>query len=171
MKRNEKIEFKVNGDIRAKNVRVVGDCVGSSVVTIEKARDMAKELSLDLVLIHDGETPVVRLCNYEKFLYKIKKEQKEQQHKNKAKPLKEIQLTSNISQHDLETKAKSARKFLSEGSKVKVVLTRKGREIAREENKRSILSFVVMLEDCSACESPLKDNGNKTIVILKPRKK
>ena len=170
--KKEELFFKINGEIKANgNVRIVGDDIESEVVPIGKARKLANELSLDIVLIRDGETPIIRICNYEKFIYKLKKSHKELKHKNKAKPLKEIQLTSNISQHDLETKAKSARKFLDEGSKVKVVLTRKGREMNWEGNKKSILTFIVMLEDCSSCESPMSDNGNKTIVILKPKKK
>lgn len=163
--------FKTNEEIKTNgNVRIVGDDIESVVIPISKARKMANELSMDMVLIRDGETPIVRLCNYEKFIYKLKKEQKELNQKNKPKPLKEIQLTANISQHDLETKANNARRFLADGSKVKVVLTRKGREMNFEGSKKSILTFIVMLEDCSVCETELKENGNKTIVILKQKK-
>ena len=71
----------------------------------------------------------------------------------------------------METKAKKATEFLNDGHKVKVILTMKGRELnRREENKRSIFEFIVMLEDVASCESNLKDEGNKTVVILKKKK-
>ena len=85
-------------------------------------------------------------------------------------PLKEIQLSVNITEHDLQTKANNAKKFIENGNKVKVTLTMKGRELSRrEENKRSILEFIVMLEDVAVPESQPRDDGNKTIVILKKK--
>jgi translation initiation factor IF-3 len=70
----------------------------------------------------------------------------------------------------LQTKANYAKRFIEDGSKVKVTLTMKGRELSRkEENKRSILEFIVMLEDVAVPESQLRDDGNKTIVTLKKK--
>ena len=90
--------------------------------------------------------------------------------KQSAKPLKEVQLSVNITEHDLQTKANNARKFIENGNKVKVTLTMKGRELSRrDESKRSILEFIVMLEDIAVPESQPRDDGNKTIVILKKK--
>jgi translation initiation factor IF-3 len=76
----------------------------------------------------------------------------------------------NIAKHDLETKANNARKFLEDGSRVRVILSMKGRELARrEENKKSILEFIVLLEDIAIPETTPKDEGNKTTVILKKK--
>jgi translation initiation factor IF-3 len=84
--------------------------------------------------------------------------------------MKEIQLSVNIAKHDLETKANNARKFIEDGCRVRVTLTMKGRELSRkEENKKSILEFIVMLEDVAIPESMLRDEGNKTFVILKKK--
>ena len=101
------------------------------------------------------------------MLYELKKNAKKQQHN--AKALKEIQLSVSIADNDMKTKAKNAAKFIMEGSKVKVVLTMKGREKARrDENKKSIYKFITMLDDIAVPESMPKDEGeNKTIVILK----
>ena len=86
------------------------------------------------------------------------------------KPLKEIQLSVNIAKHDLETKANNARKFLEDGSRVRVTLSMKGRELSRrEENKKSILEFIVLLEDVAIPEAALRDEGNKTVVTLKKK--
>lgn len=162
--------FKVNEEIIVNgNVRIVGEGIESKVVSIGDARRIADTMDMDLVLINNSqETPIVRICNYEKMLYELKKSEKKNKHN--SKPLKEIQLTVNIAKHDLETKANNARKFLEDGSRVKVVLSMKGRELTRrDDNKRSILEFIVMLEDIAVPESVPRDEGNRTIVVLKKK--
>lgn len=110
----------------------------------------------------------MRVATYDKMLYEMKKAAKK--NRQSAKPLKEVQLSVSIAQHDMETKANNARRFISEGSKVKVVLSMKGREMARrEENKRSIFEFIDSLNDVAVPESMPKDMGNRTIVILKKK--
>ena len=80
-------------------------------------------------------------------------------------------LTTNIAKHDLETKAKKAKEFIEEGNKVRVTLTMKGRELTRrEESQKSILEFIVMLDDVAIPEGKLTENGNRTIVVLKKKK-
>lgn len=160
--------FKVNNEIRFNgDVRIVGDNIESRVVSISEARKIADEMELDLVEIQGKlEVPILRICNYEKMVYEMKKAAKKS--KQSVKPLKEIQLSVNIAKHDLETKANNARKFIEDGSRVRVTLTMKGRELARrEDNKKSILEFIVMLEDVATPESTPRDEGNKTSVILK----
>jgi translation initiation factor IF-3 len=160
--------FRVNNEIRFNgDVRIVGDNIESRVVSISEARKIADEMELDLVEIQGKlEVPILRICNYEKMVYEMKKAAKKS--KQSVKPLKEIQLSVNIAKHDLETKANNARKFIEDGSRVRVTLTMKGRELARrEDNKKSILEFIVMLEDVATPESTPRDEGNKTSVILK----
>lgn len=161
-------KFRVNDEIKVYgNVRIVGDNIESKVITLREAKSIAESMELDLVEIQrNAEIPILRICNYDKMLYEMKKNAK----KNKAqtKPLKEIQLSVNIAENDLKTKANHARKFLEEGSRVKVVLSMRGRELARRNaNKKSILEFIEELEDISVPESMPKDEGNRTIVYLK----
>ncbi len=161
-------KFRVNDEIRFKgNVRIVGDGIESKVVSMSEASEIAEGMGLDLVEIQGKlEIPVIRICNYEKMLYELKKSAKK--NKQTIKPLKEIQLSVNIAKHDLETKANNARKFIEDGSKVRVTLSMKGRELSRrEENKKSILEFIVLLEDVAVPEAALRDEGNKTFVTLK----
>jgi translation initiation factor IF-3 len=161
-------KFRVNDEIRFKgNVRIVGDGIESKVVSMSEASKIAEEMGLDLVEIQGKlEIPIIRICNYEKMLYELKKSAKK--NKQTIKPLKEIQLSVNIAKHDLETKANNARKFIEDGSKVRVTLSMKGRELSRrEENKKSILEFIVLLEDVAVPEAALRDEGNKTFVTLK----
>jgi translation initiation factor IF-3 len=163
-------KFRVNEEIRLfGDVRIVGEGIESHVVPIAEARKIAEKMELDLVEIQGKlEIPILKICNYEKMLYEMKKAAKKS--KQNAKPLKEIQLSVNIAKHDLETKANNARKFLEDGSRVRVVLSMKGRELSRrEENKKSILEFIVMLDDVAVPETTPRDEGNRTSVILKKK--
>ena len=132
---------------------------------------LAESLDLDIVEINPRTTPpIMRICNYEKMVYELKKSLKK--NKQQAKPPKEIQLSVNIADNDLKTKENKARQFLEEGFKVKVILSMRGRELARrDENKKSILRFIVDLEEVAVAESQPKDEGNRTIVILKRKAK
>ena len=161
-------KFRVNDEIRFNgNVRIVGNEIESRIVSMQEARKIANSMELDLVEIQGNiETPIIKICNYEKMVYELKKTAKK--NKQASKPLKEIQLSVNIAKHDLETKANNARKFIEDGSRVRVILSMKGREMSRrEENKKSILDFVVLLEDVAVPEAAPRDEGNKTVVILK----
>ena len=160
----------MNEEIRLSgNVRIVGEGIESRVVPISEARSVAESMGLDLVdLGGKQDTPVLKICNYEKMVYEMKKAAKK--NKQTAKPLKDIQLSVNIAKHDMETKANNARRFLEDGSRVRVTLTMKGRELARrEENKKSILEFIVMLEDVAVPEAAPRDDGNRTSVILRKK--
>ena len=163
-------KFRVNDEIRVGgNVRIVGEGIESKVVTMSEARKIAEDMELDLVEIQGkSDVPIVKVCNYEKMLYELKKAAKK--NKQHVKPLKEIQLSVNIAKHDLETKANNAKRFIEDGSRVRVTLAMKGRELSRrEDNKRSILEFIVMMDDVAIPESAPKDEGNKTVVILKKK--
>ena len=163
-------KFRVNDEIRfSGNVRIVGEGIESEIVPMAEARRRAEKMELDLVEIQGKlEVPIIRICNYEKMFYELKKNAKK--NKQQAKPLKEIQLSVNIAKHDLETKANNARKFIEDGSRVRVILTMKGRELSRrDENKKSILEFIVLLEDVAVPEAAPRDEGNKTTVILKKK--
>jgi len=162
--------FRVNDEIKiGGNVRIVGEGIESKVVTMSEARKIAEDMELDLVEIQGKlEIPIIKVCNYEKMLYELKKAAKK--NKQQAKPLKEIQLSVNIAKHDLETKANNAKRFIEDGSRVRVTLAMKGRELyRREENKKSILEFIVMMDEVAIPESTPRDEGNKTVVILKKR--
>jgi translation initiation factor IF-3 len=165
--------YRVNKEIYIEGspmVRLVKEDGSNEVCHISQAREMAKEAELDLIEINGKVTPpILKIGDYSKFLYEAKQRLKKQQHS--AKPVKEVQLSVSIASNDMQTKAKNARKFILDGSKVKVVLTMRGREKARrEENKKSLFEFIEMLEDVAVPESLPKDEGeSKTIVILKAK--
>ena len=161
--------FRINEQIRGNEVRIVGEGVESRVLPLNEAKKIAQAMGLDLIVINpNAPTPIVKVASYDKMLYELKKTAKK--NKQHVKQLKEVQLSVNIAAHDLETKAKQAKKFIEDGCKVKVVLTMKGRELSRrDDNKKSILEFITLLSEVATPEAMPKDEGNKTIVILKKR--
>lgn len=143
----------------------------NKVVSWSEAVKLSKEKGLDLIEINPKSNPIiVRLEDYSKYLYDLKKQLK---HNNKkTTTCKEIQLTANISLHDLEIKAKKAKEFISNGDKVKVVLTLKGRELLRrEESKKSFLQFIDIMLDSGlvSFDSVPRDEDKKSIVIFKKK--
>lgn len=168
LKNTPRIEYRINDEIDFYGqVRVVGENANNEVMSIDKARKLAESLDLDLVEINSRVTPpIMKVCNYEKMVYELKKTLKK--NRQQAKPPKEIQLSVNIAENDLKTKENQARKFIEDGFKVKVILIMKGRELSRRmENKKTIFKFIADLEDVAAAESLPKDEGTRTIVFLK----
>lgn len=165
------IDLRINDEIIGYDlVRIVGEGIESSVVTLEEAKNIAEKMECDLIEINGKiNPPILRIGNYDKLLYEMKKNQKK--NKQQVSQLKEIMLTTNIAKHDLETKANKAKEFIADGHKVRVTLTMKGRELTRRaESQKSILEFIVMLEDVAVPEGNLMENGNRTIVVLKKKK-
>lgn len=143
----------------------------NKIVSWEEAIKLSQKMNLDLIQINDKTTPIiVRLENYSKYLYELKKQQKFKNKKTIA--LKEIQLSANISLHDLEIKANKAKEFITDGDKVKVVLTLKGRELTRrEESKKSFYQFIQLMIDSGlvSFEAAPRDEDKKSIVIFKKK--
>lgn len=164
----DKKERRINSEIIGVNeVRLVGDDNFSGVMSLEKAQAKADELGLDLIEINGSVTPpICKIYEYSKFLFEEKKKEKKQV----VSVVKEIQLTANISEHDLDVKVGMAKKFIQEGHKVKVVLKLFGRQLGRrEDSKLSLLTFITKMEDVAKPESLPKDEGKSVIVILKKK--
>lgn len=163
-------KYRVNDEIRHDGVvRITGEGIESRVVMLSEAMSIAGSMGLDLVEINrTSDIPILRICNYEKMMYDSKKMAKK--NARSQKPMKEIQLSASIAKNDIDTKVGRAKKFLEDGHKVKVVLTLRGREMAhREENKKSILAFLVALEDICVIEFGPNDEGNRTTAILRKK--
>ena len=163
-------KFRINNELHGTyDVRIVGEDIESKIISLSEAKKIANDMEMDLIEINSNvNPPIMKIASYEKMLYEMKKAMKK--NKQNVKPMKEIQLSVNISEHDLQTKVNNARKFIEGGSKVKVVLSMRGRELVRrEENKRSILEFIVALENVAIPEAQPRDEGNRTVVILKKK--
>ncbi len=126
---------RVNGKIRAREVRVIGvDGKQLGVILLNEALIMARQHGVDLVEIAATATPpVCRLVDFGKFRYEQAKKEKESKKHQHASTVKEIQLSPRIDPHDLGVKVGHAIDFLCEDMKVKVVLKFRGREMAHTE--------------------------------------
>ncbi|MCC7500891.1 MAG: translation initiation factor IF-3 [Flavobacteriales bacterium] len=154
-------------------VRVVGEGVEQGVYPFEEALKMAQDMSLDLVEISAAaDPPVCRIVDYKKFLYDLKKKQKEIKAKQSVVEVKEIRFGPNTDEHDVNFKLAHARKFLQEGHKVKAFVFFKGRTIVfKERGEILLLKFAQDLEDVGVVESMPKLEGKRMIMYFIPKKK
>jgi len=171
-RRDTQNQHKINRDIRAREIRVVGDNVEPEVMSLENALKVAKELELDLVEISPTAVPpVCKIIDYKKFLYQQKKKQKEIKSKTLKVVIKEIRFGPNTDEHDFEFKLNHAKKFLLEGSKVKAYVFFKGRTIVfKERGEILLLKFAQELEDICKVENLPKLEGKKMIMMIAPKK-
>ena len=133
---------------------------------------IADEQNLDLVEISPTAVPpVCRVIDYQKFLYQIKKREKEQKAKSAKVVVKEIRFGPQTDEHDYNFKLKHAQEFLKEGSKVKAYVFFKGRSIVYKEQGEQLLArFALDLEDCAKVEQLPKLEGKRMILFLAPKK-
>lgn len=153
-------------------VRVVGENFEQKIVSIREALDIANQMELDLVEISGtANPPVCKLVDYSKFLYEMKKKQKEMKAKSAKVVVKEIRLGPNTDDHDFEFKLKHATKFLQEGAKVKVEVFFRGRSIVYKDHGEIImLKFAQELAEVGKVESLPKLEGKRMIMIIAPKK-
>ena len=168
--RKKENEHYINEDIEAPEVRLVGDNVESGVYSIEKARQLAESLNLDLVAISPNvDPPVCKIVDYKKFLYDKKKKEKEVKQNTAKSVMKEIRFGPNTDDHDFEFKVKHARKFLEEGAKVRAYVMFRGRAIAyKEQGEILLLRFAQELADSGKVELLPKLEGNRMFLNLAP---
>ncbi|MDR1373306.1 MAG: translation initiation factor IF-3 [Dysgonamonadaceae bacterium] len=173
MKReNLKDQYRINEQIRAKEVRLVGENVEQGVYSIFEARKIAESLSLDLIEISPSAVPpVCRALDYQKFIYQQKKRQKEMKANSVKIVIKEIRFGPQTDDHDYDFKLKHAKNFLSEGAKVKAYVFFKGRSILfKEQGEKLLLRFAVDLEDYGKVEQMPALEGKKMIIMLGSKK-
>ena len=159
----------INGQIRDKEVRVIGengDQLG--IMSSREAMKLAQEAELDLVKsAPKAQPPVCKIIDYGKYRYELARKEKEAKKKQKTVEVKEVRLSPNIDTNDLNTKVNNAKKFISKGNKVKVTLRFRGREMAHVQQSKHILDdFAGMLEDVAVVEKPAKMEGRSMSMVL-----
>ncbi len=169
---NLKNQYRVNEQIRAREVRIVGDDIETTVLPLQKALDLADEKGLDLVEISPTAVPpVCRLIEYSKFLYQLKKRQKEQKAKQVKIDVKEIRFGPQTDDHDYNFKLKHAISFLNDGDKVKAYVFFKGRSILfKEQGEILLLRFAKDLEDYGKLEMMPILEGKRMTIMVSPKK-
>ncbi|MBQ9677862.1 MAG: translation initiation factor IF-3 [Prevotella sp.] len=168
---NMKNQYRVNEQIRVREVRIVGEG-GSTVVPTRQALDMAREQGVDLVEISpNANPPVCRLIDYSKFLYQQKKRQKEMKAKQVKVEVKEIRFGPQTDEHDYQFKLKHAKEFLEEGNKVRAYVFFRGRSILfKEQGEVLLLRFANDLEEVGKVEGMPSLEGKKMFLYLAPKK-
>jgi len=153
-------------------VRLVGDNVEQGIYSYEQAMKIADDLELDLVEISPTAVPpVCRVVDYQKFLYQIKKREKEQKAKTAKVVLKEIRFGPQTDDHDYDFKLKHAKEFLKEGCKVKAYVFFKGRSILFKEQGEMLLArFATDLEGFAKVDQLPQLEGKRMIIMFSPKK-
>ncbi len=153
-------------------VRVVGENITPGIYNIREALNFSENLGLDLVEISPtANPPVCKVVDYKKFLYELKKKQKEIKAKTAKIVIKEIRLGPNTDEHDFNFKLNHAIKFLKDGSKVKVDVFFKGRSIIyKEQGELILLKFAQAVADYGKIEQMPRLEGKRMIMIIAQKK-
>ena len=152
-------------------MRVVGDNVEQAIMSTDEALNLADEMDLDLVEISpSADPPVCKVIDYQKFLYKQKKKQKEMKAKTQKTVVKEIRFGPNTDDHDYNFKLNHAKKFLEDNAKVKAYVFFKGRSIIyKEQGEILLLRFAQDLEELGKVEQLPKLEGKRMTMFISPK--
>lgn len=170
-------DFKMNEQIRANEVRLIGDensyFTPGNIYSLSQAKSIAAEMGLDLILVSaNANPPVCRIVEAGKFRYELKQRQKDIESKQTKVEVKEIRLTPTIGDSDVEFKLVHAKNFLEKGNIVRLNLMFKGRMIVHQDlGKKVILEFAQSLEDYGVAEGMPKLQGKRMLMDIKPKNK
>ena len=166
-------DLMINEQIRDKEVRLVsedGEQLG--VMSAKEAMRLAREANLDLVKIApQAKPPVCKIMDYGKHKFELAKREKENRKNQKVVAVKEVRLSSNIDEHDFNTKVKAGIKFLQNGDKVKVSVRFRGREITHSSLGRDMLmKFKDAIEEYGSVDKGIKMEGRNMAMFITPKK-
>ena len=170
--KNDQDTNAINDEIRASEVRLVGDNVEQGIYPIDEALRIAEGQGLDLILIApQAEPPVCRVMDYQKFKFQQRKHAKEQKAKSTKLVVKEIRFGPQTDEHDYNFKLKHAIGFLKEGAKVKSYVFFKGRSILfKEQGEVLLLRFANDLEEYGKLDQMPVLEGKRMTIMLSPKK-
>lgn len=177
-------EHRINEFIKVPEARLVGDnfeqlseitgeTIEAGVFSLRKLLEWSEKAELDLVeVVPNATPPVVRITDYNKFLYLKKKKEKEIKANSQKVEVKEIRFGPSTEKHDFEFKLRHAHEFLKEGAKVKAYVQFRGREIVfKDKGELLLLNFIKELMDVGQPEAEPKLEGKRMHVTIAPKKK
>jgi len=169
-------ELPINDQIRVSELMVIGpNGEQMGIKSLEDAKTIANFAGLDLVLMSGNSTPVVgKIIDYNKYKYEKQKKQKEAMKKQREtnKEVKEYRLSTTIDVHDFETRVRNAKDYLIKGHRIKAFIRFKGRQMARPELGKDVLTrFAEALEENAVIEAQPKLEGRQMFMILAPKNK
>ncbi len=162
---------RINEEIKVKQVRLI-DNLGENrgIVSIKEALEIADQAGLDLIEISPQATPpVCKVLDYGKYKYEVQKRKNEAKKNQKVVNIKELKLRPAIDTHDYEVKLKQAKKFLSQGDKVKFTLRFKGRELSANNMGKELLDKIIEdLDLIGKVDSAPKLEGKQMSMMISP---
>lgn len=166
---NSKNQSRINGEIRAREIRLIsssGEMLG--VMSPQEALRLAEEEDLDLVEISPSAVPpVCKIMDYGKYRFEQVKREKENRRNQKVTELKEVGLSVTIDVGDLNVKARQTMKFLDAGNKVKVSIRLRGRQMAHASLGVDVMKrFFDMLEGKAVMDKAPVQEGRNIIMML-----
>ena len=167
-----KLDHQLNEEIRDKEIRLIGeDGAQLGIVSAAQANEMAEEQGLDLVKISPNAVPpVCKIMDYSKFCFDQKKREKEARKNQRVVEIKEIRMSPSIDTNDLNTKIKSAQKFLTDGNRVKVSVRFRGREMAHTNiGEKLLMDFAEACAEVASMEKNPKLEGRFMAMFLTPK--
>jgi len=168
----QKQRVRINEQIKVPEVRLIsadGQQVG--VMPTKEALARAVEANLDLVEVApQAAPPVCRIMDYGKYKYQQSKKQQEARRRQTTIQVKEIKVRPKIEEHDMAFKLRNARRFLSEGDKVKISVIFRGREIAHTDRGfRMLAQMSEALAEVAVVEQHPKLEGRNLSMIVSPK--
>ena len=163
--------LRVNERIIAKEVRLVGEKGEQlGIMPLYQAREISREHNIDLVEVAaTAVPPVCRLLDYGKYRYEQARKEREARKSQKVALLREVRIRPKIGDHDFEAKARSVKKLLGGGDKVKVTVMFRGREITHPEiGWRLLQRMSELLSEVASVERQPVIDGKRMITILSP---
>lgn len=165
----KEVSYRVNRQIFSPTVRLLdqdGKQVG--VVPLSEAFKLSEAKLLDLVEVAPkANPPVVKVIDYKKFLYQLKKKKQEEKKHARTSETKQIQFGPFIDEHDLDIKLGRAREFIGDGNKVRFVVKFRGREMTKQDLGRSLLAKTMeIMQDVAKVEKEMHMEGRQLVMVM-----
>lgn len=163
------VSYRINHEIHAAQIRLLDDKGAQiGVVSLSEAKKLAEEQVLDLVEVAPKAVPpVVKLIDYNKFLYQLKKKKQEEKKHAHVSETKQVQFGPFIDDHDLEIKLAKAKEFIGDGDKVRFVIKFRGREMTKQDLGRGVFRTVIeRLSDIAKVEQNMKMEGRQLVMTM-----
>ncbi|WP_309384951.1 translation initiation factor IF-3 [Cerasicoccus frondis] len=160
-----------NERIRVPEIRVIGpDGRQVGVMKTKEALDLAKQAGLDLLEVSpNARPPVCRILDYGKYQYEQSKREKDSKKHQSASRLKEVKFRVRIEEHDFMTKLRRAEEFLDHGSKLKITLMFRGREMQHQDLGFEVVNRAIKdLAHIGQSDSPPKLVGRNITTTMSP---
>ena len=172
VKRISRDGFRVNEDIKVREIRLVGETGEQmGIMSPREAMQIALESGLDLVEVAPAaKPPVCKIMDVGRYKYEQSKRERETRKKQHVISMKEVKLRPNIDDNDFHTKVRNAIRFLEEGDKVKVTIMFRGREMSHPELGRELLERVTeVVKELGNVERGAKLEGRNMSIIISPK--